>query len=324
MYQPRITLNGMYMYDPTLFDGIVLPSGMSTELMVSQILRQSGDLFPFYQVPSQVKAATTEWFMRRLPNFEKLWTGVTAEYNAIENYDRHEEVTETPDITRTSTTSASKTETPDITQTTTTNRTAEESPELKRTTATNSTSKETPDITHTTTTESNKTETPNITRSTSNNGEDSSTNAAEVAGFDSTGYVPNSKTTTSGTSSSNGTETESGTRAYSEDTTNTEKESGTRSTSGTTETTDTESGKTITTDNATVTATEQGTRQTNDSGTSTDTESGTRKTVSRVHGNIGVTTSAQMLRGELDLRATLDLYVVIASEYEADNLLQIY
>lgn len=228
MWQPRITLNGMYLYDPTLFDGIVLPGGMSKELMVDQIIRQSGDLFPLYQVPGQVKKAITQWFERRLPNFEKLWEGFTAEYNPIENYDRHEETTETPDITRVNTVDGTKTETPDITHT------------IK------------------------------------NSGKDKSTNTADVAGFDSSNYVPNSKTVSEGESSTGGSETESGTRSYKDDT------------------------------------------------TTTDKESGTRKTESRVHGNIGVTTSAQMLEGELALRASLDLYVVIATEFETDNLLQVY
>lgn len=260
MWEPRITLNGMFLYDPTLFDGIVLPNGMSKELMVDQIIRQSGDLFPLYQVPEQVKKATTQWFERRLPNFEKLWQGFTAEYNPIENYDRHEETTETPDITRTSTSTGGKTETPNITRSSTSS--------------------------------NDRTETPNITRSVSNSGEDSSTNIANVAGFDSAGYVPNSQTTANGTSSTNGTETESGTRK--------------------------------TTDSSTVSEKESGTRKYEENGNTTDTESGTRKTESRVHGNIGVTTSAQMLEGELTLRASLDLYVVIATEFEADNLLQVY
>lgn len=260
MWQPRITLNGMFLYDPTLFDGIVLPDGMSKELMIDQIIRQSGDLFPLYQVPEQVKKSITQWFERRLPNFEKLWRGFTAEYNPIENYDRHEESTETPDITRTSTSTGNKSETPNISRTSTSN--------------------------------ADKTETPNITRSVSNSGEDSSTNTANVAGFDSSGYVPNSQTTASGTSSTSGTETESGTRK--------------------------------TSDNSSVTEKESGTREYAENGSTTDKESGTRTTVSRVHGNIGVTTSAQMLEGELALRASLDLYVVIATEFEADNLLQVY
>ena len=196
MLQPRMTLYGMYQYDPTLFDGVVLPDGMDKTLMVNQIIRQSGDLFPYYQVPPQVKSAITEWFTRRKDNFSKLWQGFTAEYNPIENYDRQEDSTETP----------------------------------------------------------------NITHTLSNSGQDASTNEADVQGYNGTDYVPNSRTKSSGTSSTNGTDTESGTRTY----------------------------------------------------------------TSRIHGNIGVTTSAQMLEGELNLRRSLDIYALIAEEFENDNLIQVY
>ena len=196
MLQPRMTLNGMYQYDPTLFDGVVLPDGMNKTLMVNQIIRQSGDLFPYYQAPPQVKTAITEWFARRKDNFAKLWQGFTAEYNPIENYDRQEDSTETP----------------------------------------------------------------NITHTLSNSGQDASTNEADVQGYNGTDYVPNSRTKSSGTSSTNGTDTESGTRTY----------------------------------------------------------------TSRIHGNIGVTTSAQMLEGELALRKSMDIYALIAAEFETDNLIQVY
>lgn len=196
MLQPRMTLYGMYQYDPTLFDGVTLPEGMDKTLMVNQIIRQSGDLFPYYQVPPQVKLAITEWFTRRKDNFDKLWQGFTAEYNPIENYDRHEESTETP----------------------------------------------------------------NITHTLENSGEDSSTNEAEVQGYNATDYVPNSRTKSGGKSSTKGKDIESGTREY----------------------------------------------------------------ISRVHGNIGVTTSAQMLEGELALRKGFDIYVLIAEEFETDNLIQVY
>lgn len=196
MLQPRMTLYGMYQYDPTLFDGVTLPEGMDKTLMVNQIIRQSGDLFPYYQVPPEVKTAITEWFTRRKDNFSKLWQGFTSDYNPIENYDRHEDSTETPDITHTLT----------------------------------------------------------------NSGQDASTNSADVQGYNGTEYVPNSRTTSSGTSSTNGTDKESGTRTY----------------------------------------------------------------TSRIHGNIGVTTSAQMLEGELALRRSLDIYALIAAEFETDNLIQVY
>ena len=44
----------------------------------------------------------------------------------------------------------------------------------------------------------------------------------------------------------------------------------------------------------------------------------------RVHGNIGVTTSQQMIESELSLRAKYDIYKIIAREFEREFLVQIY
>ena len=42
----RLTLWGIYQYDKTLFDGIVLPAGIDKDNLVSDIMRNSGDLSP--------------------------------------------------------------------------------------------------------------------------------------------------------------------------------------------------------------------------------------------------------------------------------------
>lgn len=56
----------------------------------------------------------------------------------------------------------------------------------------------------------------------------------------------------------------------------------------------------------------------------TDTDSGDDITDSRIHGNIGVTTSQQMLISELDLIPRLDLIDYIADDWHSEFCLQIY
>ena len=51
----RITLWGFYQYDKTLFDDIVLPDGIDKDNLVSDIMRNSGDLYPYHQVPEYLK-----------------------------------------------------------------------------------------------------------------------------------------------------------------------------------------------------------------------------------------------------------------------------
>lgn len=89
----RLTLFGMYDYDPTLFDGMVLPDGMDKQDMIDSIILKSGDLYPYYQVPYILKKQISLWFRRRLSQFEKMYIAITKEYNPIENVDGYENET---------------------------------------------------------------------------------------------------------------------------------------------------------------------------------------------------------------------------------------
>ena len=102
---------------------------------------------------------------------------------------------------------------------------------------------------------------------------------------------------------------EKGVSAYNEDGyTNREKDTETHNSSNTQ------------TYNSTVTNTGSGTD-------TTQTEHGLkRKEVEdiRVHGNIGVTTSQQMIESEMSLRAKYDIYKIISREFEREFLVQVY
>ncbi len=101
----RITLYGFYQYLPTLFDGMVLPDGMDKELLLDEILKESGDLYPYHQQPYKLQKNISNYFQRMLPQFERMYRALNLDYNPIENYDRYEELVETPNI-RTETTGA--------------------------------------------------------------------------------------------------------------------------------------------------------------------------------------------------------------------------
>lgn len=212
----RVTLWGFYQYDETLFDDIVLPDGIDKDNLVSDIMRNSGDLYPYHQVPEYLKRNINYWFARRLFDFGRMYDALRVEYSPIENYDRKE----------------------------------------------------------------------NITRDYENSGVD---RASTTLG----------STTTSTNVGSN--DNENKVSAYNEtDYTNREK--------------DTQSY------NSTLTNTGSGTD-------TTQTEYGLkRKEVEdiRVHGNIGVTTSQQMIESEMSLRAKYDIYKIISREFEREFLVQVY
>ena len=212
----RITLWGFYQYDSTLFDGVVLPDGIDKDNLVANIMRNSGDLYPYHQIPEYLKRNITFWFSRRLFDFERMYEALRVEYSPIENYDRKE----------------------------------------------------------------------NTTRNYENSGTDKESTTL-------------GSTTTSTNIGSN--DNENKVSAYNEnDYTNREK--------------DTQSY------NSTLTNTGSGTDV-------TQTEYGLkRKEVEdiRVHGNIGVTTSQQMIESEMELRAKYDIYKIISREFEREFLVQIY
>ena len=212
----RLTLWGFYQYDKTLFDGIALPEGIVKENLVAEIMKNSGDLYPYHQVLEYLKRNINYWFSHRLFDFGRIYEALRMDYSPIENYDRKE----------------------------------------------------------------------NITRD------------YENSGIDKASTTLGSSTTSTNVGSN---DNENKVSAYNEsDYTNREKD--------------------IQSYNSTVTNTGSGTD-------TTQTEYGLkRKEVEdvRVHGNIGVTTSQQMIESELSLRAKYDIYKIISREFEREFLVQIY
>lgn len=83
----RMTLYGMTQYDPTIFDGVILPEGIDPNIVKDDIIEKCGDLYPYYQVPPKVKLAITRFFAEYYHNFEMMYLALTNEYNPIENTD---------------------------------------------------------------------------------------------------------------------------------------------------------------------------------------------------------------------------------------------
>lgn len=83
-------------WDPTLFDGMSLPEDedqnpvVDLQDVVDAILFEYGDAPLFCPDPNVMKYYITSWSKRRLPLWERFVKAVTAEYDPLENYDRHE------------------------------------------------------------------------------------------------------------------------------------------------------------------------------------------------------------------------------------------
>lgn len=87
----RMTIYGFYKYKPSIFNNITLPAALDLETLKSCIFDMSGDLYTYIQNAESLEDSVYRWFARKKDSFERMAAALAAEYNPIENYDRHEE-----------------------------------------------------------------------------------------------------------------------------------------------------------------------------------------------------------------------------------------
>ena len=300
----RLTLWGIYQYDHTLFDGIVLPDGINKDNLVSDIMRNSGDLYPYHQVPEYLKRNINFWFARRLFDFERMYDALRSEYSPIENYDRIE------DIKREYKDSGTDTETLTLGSSTTSKHTGtdEEINTLERSTTVAQTGKdqETSTLGSSTTVVHTGTDTDTM--------QGGGSTEKGVSAYNDNGYTNREKDT----------ETQNSTNTKQYNTTETNTGSGSDEKTQTYDSTVTNTGRDSDEKKQTYDSTVTNTGSGSDK---TQTDYGKQHTEAentRVHGNIGVTTSQQMIESEISLRAKYDIYKIISREFEREFLVQIY
>lgn len=244
----RVTMIGLYDYDPTLFDDADFPEGIDKDLAVESILLRCGESPALYQSAPFMKMKVTNTARKWYNNIEHMLTAITEDYDPLHNYDRYEEWTETD----------KKSETTNHTET------------VKDTSKTESS--ETNEI------ESDKTgsSSDNVSKTTVN----------DVSAFNSNEYQPSDKTTENGQNNSDNSE------AISTQSTNEQSGSG-------------ENNRDIKGDN----------KYETDNNLSHD---------AHLYGNIGVTTSQQMLEAEFKLRQNINIYDVIAEIFFKELCIYVY
>lgn len=85
-----LSVLGLYDWDNTLFDSMEIPSGMDKDTIVNGILQDCAELEILYSNPETLKNMIYIWSKRELPTWERIYHAEQAEYNPIENYDRHQ------------------------------------------------------------------------------------------------------------------------------------------------------------------------------------------------------------------------------------------
>jgi len=273
----RITLNGWLQYDPTIFDGVILPEDYDRDALLAEIMSRSGELYTYHQVPYVLKENIRLWFSRNFLNFDRMMAALMAEYNPIENYDRHEDWTRTPNLTDEA------------------KHTGSDSTEASGTDLTEASGTDTDTLSGNDTTTRGYN---NYNESSTRTGDD--TTERTVSAFDSGTYQPADKTVET-----------FGSVKDSKDITGSYDDS-------------TDYGKVDTMDYGRKDETTYGRKdETTFNSTMTGRHTGTEKYISRIHGNIGVTTSQQMIQSELELRK-FDIYEEIAARFEHEFLVQVY
>lgn len=96
-----LTVEGLYNYDNTLFDGFNVPDGLVKQIAIDAILMRTRELEILYPDFNFMKNRIAIWSNKYQINWKKLYDTTVLEYNPIENYDRMEDWTDT-DVEKTS------------------------------------------------------------------------------------------------------------------------------------------------------------------------------------------------------------------------------
>ncbi len=121
----RLTLIGLYNYDPTLFDSLELPADYDKQTFIDSLLIEHGEKCILYSNPDFMKYSIGAWGRKWALELERIAQALKAEYDPIYNYDRFEEYTDTEGRTLNSKTNSGHTakDTPDYSDTQTNNNT---------------------------------------------------------------------------------------------------------------------------------------------------------------------------------------------------------
>ena len=88
----RMSLIGMYNYNPKLFDALLLPDGYDKETFINSLLLEHGEKCVMYSDPDFMYAAIGVWGKKWELELTKIYEALTAKYDPIFNYDRFEEI----------------------------------------------------------------------------------------------------------------------------------------------------------------------------------------------------------------------------------------
>ena len=305
----RLTLNGMYQYEPTLFDGMILPEDYDRDALFAEIMTRCGQMYPYHQIPSILKSNIRLWFSRNFLQFDRIMEALNAEYNPVENYDKHEDWTRTPNLTDTE--EKRGTDTIEASGKDSVQASGKDSVEASGKDSVQASGKDSDQLSGTDTTTRTYT---NYNETSTRTGTD--TTERQVSGFDAGTYQPAEKTietfgSLADSKNISGSYADATTYGKKDETTYGKKD-------------ETTYGKKDETTYGRKDETTYGRKDTTQYGsTVTDRHTGTEKYTNYTHGNIGVRSAQELITQSIEL-AKYDVYVDIAQRFEHEFLVQVY
>lgn len=94
MATAKATLIGLYNFDNSIFDKLVLPDGIDKDLFISTLLLKSGEFEVLYFDPQFLQNAIGVWGSKWFRTFSEWLRGTQATWNPIHNYDRTESISD--------------------------------------------------------------------------------------------------------------------------------------------------------------------------------------------------------------------------------------
>ena len=86
-----VTLLNLMQWEPNLWNNIALPDGVSLQTLVDTIMSEYGNMDVVHDYPDLFMWMNETWFRRKYWSIEKMFNTLHFEYNPIENYRRNED-----------------------------------------------------------------------------------------------------------------------------------------------------------------------------------------------------------------------------------------
>ena len=93
----KLSILGMYRYAPNIFDGLQLPVGADKQTLINTIVFSYSDLTIVYPNAPILEIVIRTWSSKHQESWQRIWDALKAEYNPIENYNRHEDIKDSED-----------------------------------------------------------------------------------------------------------------------------------------------------------------------------------------------------------------------------------